>query len=470
MSHEIRANYNQLLLIPPCLDDFVTARDPVRFIREFVDSLDLKEMGFKMPQTDEGRPCYAADLLLKVWIYGFLERIRSTRKLEKACHQHVGLMWLTGMHHPDHNSLWRFWRDNKKVLKSVFRKTVELAIKMELVDMVLNAVDGTKIASASSTRALWDKAKLEETLACLEKLLDKAMAEVEVGEKSESGEYALPEQLRDTAALRDRVREKLQELEKEHRAQMHPKEREAEVMKTQEGKRLGYNGQAVVDAKAGIIVAAEVTREQNDKRQLVPMIEAAREVTGKAADENVADAGYFSGEQLAKAEAENLPVTVSLKELKKAEANGGEFHASKFTYDCERDCCVCPLGGLLNYERTKEASGKDYEVRLYRCQSFQDCSRRWECSRDKQGRTVQVSPYQGEILRQKEKQSNQDTNGLLKKRMAVVEPVFAWIKHLLGFRRWTMCGLEKVKAQWALVCAVVNLSKIYRIWAAGIVG
>lgn len=470
MSHEIRANYNQLLLIPPSLDDLLPANHPARFIREFVDSLDLSGMGFKQPRTDEGRPCYAADLLLKVWIYGFLEKIRTTRKLEKACRQHVGLMWLTGMHYPDHNSLWRFWRDNRKALKDVFRKTVHLAMKMELVDMVLNAVDGTKIAAASSTRMMWGKESLKETLAWLEKLIEKAMAEVEAGEKSEGGEYALPGALKDKVALREKIREKLQELEKEQRSCMHPGEREAQVMKTQEGKRLGYNGQAVVDAKAGIIVAAEVTTEQNDKRQLVPMIEAAREVVGKAADESVADAGYCSGEQLAKAEARNLEVTVSLKEFKKAEENGGEFHASKFTYDCERDCCVCPLGGVLAFQHTKKASGKDYEVRQYRCQSFQQCSRRWECSQDKRGRTLEISPHQGEIARQKEKQSKQDTNGLLKRRMAIAEPVFAWIKHLLGFRRWTMRGLEKVKAQWAFVCAVVNLSKMYRLWAAGIVG
>jgi transposase len=434
---------------------------PARFVREFVDSLDLKGMGFKVPHTDEGRPCYASDLLLKVWVYGFLERIRSCRGLEKACRQHVPLMWLTGMHYPDHNSLWRFWRDNRKALKEVFRKTVQLAIKLELVDMALCAVDGTKMASAGSTRAIWNKKKLEETLARLEKLLNKAMGEVEAAEKSETGEYALPDELKETVALRDKVREKLQELDKEQRDQMHPQEREAEVMKTQEGKRLGYNAQAAVDGKAGIIVAAEVTTEQNDKHQLVPMVEAAREMTGKAAAETVADAGYFSGEQLARAEDQNLSVTVSLKELEKAEEGGGDFHASKFTYDGQRDCCMCPLGGVLTYECTKQASGKDYEIRQYRCHNFRQCPRRWECSKDKRGRTMQVSPYRGQILRQKEKHKNGAARELLKKRMGIIEPVFAWIKHLLGFRRWSMRGLQKVRDQWALVCAVVNLSKIY---------
>lgn len=467
MSHEIRADYNQCYLFPPSLEDLLAADHPARFIREFVDSLDLAELGFRVRESAEGRPNYAADLLLKVWLYGFLERIRSTRGLEKACRQHVGLMWLTGMHYPDHSSLWRFWRDNRKPLKQVFRKTIQVAIKAELVDMVLNAVDGTKLASQSSTREMWKKRKLEKTLARVEDLLTRVMREVEGAQEPGAEEYRLPEELQEKVKLQQTIRAKLAELEKEERDQMHPGEREAEVMKTQEGIRLGYNAQVVVDSKADIIVAADVTTDQNDKFQLMPMIEAVVETVGSVAQETVADSGYLSGEQLAKAEERQIEVLVSLKELETQAERGGEFHSSKFVYEREKDCWTCPLGEVLTFEGMSKSPDKRYAVRRYRCRSFKECPVRWQCSKDQQGRKLDVSPYYEVILRQKEKQKDKQKSQLIKKRMGIVEPIFAWIKQLMGFRRWTVRGLEKVKAQWALLCAVVNLGKMYPRWATG---
>lgn len=467
MSHEIRADYNQGYLFPPYLEDLVAADHPARFIREFVGSLNLAELGFKVRESEEGRPNYAADLLLKVWLYGFFEKIRSTRGLEKACRQHVALMWLTGLHYPDHSSLWRFWRDNRTALKQVFRKTIQVAIKSQLVDMVLHAVDGTKLAARSSTREMWQKQKLEKTLGRLDELLTRVMREVEDGQEPGCADYRLPEELQEKVRLQQTVRAKLAELESEERQQMHSGEREAQVMKMPEGKKLGYNAQVVVDSKATIIVAAEVTTDQNDKFQLIPMIEAVEQTVGSAAQETVADSGYLSGEQLAKAEQRKTQVLVSLKELQTQEQQGGEFHSSKFVYDEEKDCWICPLGAALALQGMSKSCHKRYAVRTYRCRSFKQCPVRWQCSQDKRGRKLAVTPHYEVVMRQKEKQQDQQKRDLIKKRMGIVEPVFAWIKQLMGFRRWTVCGLEKVKAQWALLCAVVNLSKMYPRWAAG---
>jgi transposase len=464
MSHEIRADYNQTWMFPPSLEDLLEKDHPVRFVREFVDALDLRGLGFQMRKSDEGRPNYAADLLLKVWLYGYLERIRSSRKLEKACRQHVALMWLTGMNSPDHNSLWRFWNDNKQALKEVFRQTVRVAMDAGLVDMVLNAVDGTKIAARASTDKAWFKKKLKKRLERLDLWLDQAMKEVEKAEKEESGEYRLPEELVEKQKLRERIQESLTQLKAKERESMHPGEPDAQMMKTREGTRLGYNAQAVVDSKAGVIVAGEVTTDQNDTHQLVPMLETVQTELGKVAEETAADGGYFSGEQLDKAQKAGFPVLVNLVQLRKAEENGGPYHSSKFEYDPETDCCLCPMGQKLKFEGSRKRESKTHEMRAYRCKSASQCPVRWDCSKDKKGRCVERSPYSGVIRTQQEKQQDKAKTDLLRRRMVIAEPAFARVKHLLEFRRWTMGGLEKVRTQWLFVCALTNLGRMYPLW------
>ncbi len=464
MSHEIRADYNQLWMFPPSLDDLLPKDHPVRFIREFVDQLNLEELGFQMRKGDEGRPNYAADLLLKVWLYGYLERVRSSRGLEKACRQHIALLWLTGMQYPDHNSLWRFWRFNKKALKKVFRKTVHVAMEADLVEMVLHAVDGTKITAKSSTEKALIRKGLEKKLAKLDRSLDLVMSEVARAEERESGEYRLPEELSEKGKLRETIREKLAKLDAEERDHLHPDEPEAQMMKNHEGTRLGYNAQVVVDSKAGIIVAGEVTTEQNDARQLVPMLETVQEEVGKVAEETVADGGYCSGEQLDRAEKSDFPVLVNMGNVREAEQKSGPYHVSKFRYDAEKDCYWCPMGQPLFFERTHKHKARSYEDRCYRCKSASECPARRDCSSDKRGRCIERSPYSDAVLRQKQKQEDESKAAALRRRMVIVEPVFSRVKHLLEFRRWTMRGLESVKAQWMFICALLNLMRLYPFW------
>jgi len=467
MSQEIRADYSQMWMFPPSLEDLLEKDHPARFIREFVDALDLQALGFRMRKGEEGRPNYAADLLLKVWLYGYLERIRSSRRLEKACRQHVALMWLTGMHYPDHNSLWRFWKDNRKALKGVFRQTVRVALNAGLVDMVVNALDGTKIAARASTDKAWFQKKLEKRLQQLDFLLDQAIKEVEEAEKQESGEYRLPQELAEKQKLREKIQESLTQLKEQGRESMHPAEPEAPMMKTREGKKLGYNAQAVVDSKAGVIVAGDVTTDQNDVRQLVPMLETVHSTMGRVAEETVADGGYFSGEQLEQAHKAGFPVVVNLEQVRKAEEEGGPYHSSKFFYDSENDCYLCPRGEKLFYEGVRKHKDKTYAVRSYRCTCARQCPVRWDCSQDRRGRCIARSPYAEAVQRQQEKQQEKSKADLLRRRMVIAEPAFARVKHWLDFRRWTMAGLEKVRSQWLFVCALLNLGKIYSVWRDG---
>ncbi|HEV7765036.1 MAG TPA: transposase, partial [Thermoanaerobaculia bacterium] len=215
MSRELRADYTTQFLFPPALEDWVKANDPARFIRAFVDALDLREVaGEEWAEGKEdpnGRPHYAFDLLRKVWLYGYLYNIRSSRKLERACRQMMPLVWLAGRYEPDHNTLWRFWMRYRSAIKKVFVQSVRVAQQADLVGMVLQAVDGTKIVSAASQRTAWHRTDLKKILAAVDERIEKL--EHDIAAAKEGGEDLddrLPKKLQDETQLRAAVKEALQ--------------------------------------------------------------------------------------------------------------------------------------------------------------------------------------------------------------------------------------------------------------------
>lgn len=456
MSHEIRADYEQVHLLPRSLEEWVGKDHPARFVREYVDALDLGALGFKMRRSEAGRPNYAADLLLKVWVYGYLTRTRSTRRLEAACRETMGLIWLTGDNAPDHNSLWRFWRDNREALRGIFRTTVKVAQESGLIGLTLHALDGTKIAARVSRRGSWHEDDLKEALAEFER----GMEESEVLEKHA---YKLPEEMREAGNLKERIEGALKVLREEGQQHYQPREGDARMMKTREGKKFGYNAQVVSDGDSGLIVAQDVSQSASDSVELVGMIGKVEENLGSAAGQTVADGGYNDGEQLAKAEGAGYGVIVGAgpNEVKEK----GLYHKRDFRYDRERGVCVCPLGEELLYERTRGARRNMPELRVYRCRK-KDCAARRECSEDGRGRSIEVGPYDGAVCRQRAKREGAG-KGLLKRRGEIVERVFGWIKEGMGFRRWSVHGLYGVKVQWSLMCATVNMRKLYGSWATG---
>jgi len=466
MSYERYADYNQQWMFPPTLEDLLPSDHTARMIREFVEAQDLEKMGFRIRTVEEGRPNYSADLLLKVWLYGYVTKIRTTRGLERACMDQIGMLWLTGMQRPDHTTLWRFWRDNRKALRRVFKRLLEIAAELNFVGMVLQAIDGTKIVSQASEEQGWHRSRLEKTLKRLDEAINEIMKQTEQAAKH-GPDCRLPEELQQRQQLREKIQARLQQLDERQEDHLQPKDEDARVMKCRREKKFAYNAQAVVDGQNQLIVAGDVVTDESDNYQLVRMIDQVKENLGSVAEQSITDGGYFAITELAAAEERQYSVLVNLPES----VQGSEqepYHASRFVYDTEKDECICPRGERLPFDYIKARDkAHPYEVRVYRCQRYETCPVRWQCSRSKTGRTVQIHPNHGALVRQREKLCDENMRALLKRRGSTVEPVFGWIKEAMGFRRWTVRGLEKVQTQWLLVCTAVNFTRLKRHWTEG---
>lgn len=462
MRRAIRADYDQVYLLPPSLEDWVGAEHPARFIREFVDALDLKALSFAVHESPEGGEYFTSDLLLKVWLYGYFRKLRSTRLIESGCRNEVGLIWLCGTRAPDHNTLWRFFTAHKKSLRKLFVQSVKVALRLDLVGLALQAIDGTKIQAVCSGRQVFDEDCNRRLLASLEEELTEQELAIEAAHGEASMPSAeLPQKLRATAALREEVAAALGEMEQSGRKHCHPQEPQSRRMGCDGRNRFGYNAQAVVDASAQIIVAAEVVTQENDQGLLVPMADAARENTGVAVP-NVADGGYASSQQFAAAQEHGHEVITPLPGGWKHNAKA--FHASRFVYDAARDIVGCPQGRELPFQRMRVKDG--VLLRVYRStQVCRDCPVRALCTRDRHGRTIEIGPHHNALLAHREKVSGQAAQQQLRQRGRIIEPVFAQIKHNRGFRRWTLRGLDAVQSQWAMLCTSWNLQVMYRHWA-----
>lgn len=504
MCFEIKPDYNQLFVLPPSLENWIPKDHPVRFIRAFVDSLDLQSLGFKERKCEDGRPNYSSNLLLKVWLYGYFEKTYSSRALEKACKKDLPLIWLTGLNYPDHNTIWRFFQNNQQVLKHVFSQSVRIAVKGNLVSLALQAVDGTKIfADVSKNRSVYLK-DLKKLLMKLDASLEEVFETISNKEKSERREssYSLPAEYQDKRKLNRLINEGLEELNRTEKEelrkgleseikklsdagvnQMNLSDRDARQMKTSNGSSsFCYNAQVVVDGESQIIVGAKVSNDSSDNHLLTEMIEAAAENTGQVSQETLADGGYFSGEELQLAEDKGYPVLVNLSKEVKGKGKSQEapvsgesdnavevlnFSKRAFIYDESKDEYICPAQQVLTFERVNRSKSKPYPVRIYRCHHHKSCKYRAYCSKDKGGRTIERSPYEKAIEQQLGKQEDEGQRRRLRKRKEIVEPVFGWIKRNHKFYRWSYYGLKSVDAQWQLICAVINLRRLYCRWLLG---
>ena len=468
MNNIISADYNQTYLLPPRIEDWIPQNHPARFIREFIASADLNAMGFELGNGIEGRPTYGKELLLSIWLYGYFQKIRSCRKLEDACRDNIGFIWLTGMNRPDHNTLWRFFKKNKKALRKLFSQSVQVAFKADLVGLALHALDGTMIAAQVANRTGLYLKTLEKSLSELEEAIKSIEDEIEASNTNTDENTNLPEQLQEKTKLKEAVQQALDELNEKGLKHFHSEEPDARMMSLKEGpKAFGYNAQIVVDEENQLIVAQDVVNDGNDMQQLLPMLENVKEELGSSADETLADAGYATGKSLSEAQEGEHSVIVNLTKALNPDSDE-PYRAGHFEYDKEQNCCICPRGEILDYVCTRKNNSRGYILKKFRCKNKTCPVRKW-CSPNKHGRVIEINQYYDAVQKQKKKLKEPENQKMLRKRRHIVEPVFGIIKANHGFRRFTLRGIELAKTQWSLICTAYNLRKLYAHWAKGVV-
>lgn len=475
---------DQIWLLPPSLDEMIPPEHVVRFVAAFVDDLELSTLGLQQGGAPRGGLEYDVHVLLSAWLYGFMTGVRSTRRLEQLSYENLPMIWLLGGQHPDHSTLARFLQHNRGAIKGLFKQTVRTAVQVGLVDFAFQAIDGTRVANVSRDK-VWHRKELR----ALDARIERVLQEMEHGtvDAQEQGDaegdvHRMPRELADPAALRERVRAALLELDRREADRKTTKQGavdaetgerkgpavsladpEAVLMKGGHGYVVGFNAQAAVDSQKQVIVAAEVVAAATDNAQQVPMLQAVQENAGQLAEVTALDGGYHSAENLEATQGLPTDLYVADPEMGRRKGPCSPFHKDAFRYEPDTDTFVCPQGQVLPFEhqyRDKQHGGRP--IRVYRCHACHECPHFGSCTRDRRGRAVRVRPQEQLLRRHREKMRGEQAKAFMRQRSAVVEPVFGVLREHLGLSRFLRRGLDNVRAEWQLLCAAYNLRKIWK--------
>ncbi len=464
-------NRQQVWLLPPTLDELVPDDHPARFVATVVDSLDegmWRKLGVELEGDPLGAPAYHPRALLSVWLYGFMTGTRSSRKLEGGCRDQVTYLWLTGWQHPDHNTLWRFYKDHRAEMRHLFKLTVKTAMKMDLVDMAVQAIDGTRIQGNAAKDRTYDAKGLARLLERTEKVIEELERENEAG--NDPPPPHLPEKLKQAQNLRQEVKAAMERLAgEEAKKHINLTDGDANLMKVRQGMVAGYNLQAAVSplkvAEAGkvgmLVTAVDAVQDASDNGQLVPMMEQAEEMTGQKADMTLADAGYDSGANLARCEERGQSIT--MPEAVDHELNN-PYHKDKFIHDAETDIYYCPLGRPLKYIKTTLVQKTLFRVYRASGEACRVCAAFGSCTRDRYGRYILIGPFDSELRRHRAWMATQEAKVTYDRRKELIEPVFGIIKEQIGIRRFLLRGWANVRAEANMIAIAFNLRTLCSVW------
>ncbi len=451
----------QVQLFPVCLDQTIDVDNEVRLIELFVESLPLAEYGFKMEFVENGRPAYYPGDLLKLFIYGYMNKVRTTRDLEKECKRNIEVMWLMRCLQPDHNTIANFRRANPKAIRKVFRATVQIARHFKLIGGKLIAGDSTKLQAQNSRKNNFNAKKIERHVAYIDKKLEeysKLLAQSDGDEQEE-----IQEEIRKHTQRKDHYKKIEDQLQTSGETQVSTSDPESRLLVTgNKGPEVAYNVQVTTDAANCLPIDYKVTNS-NDNKAMGNMLRRAKSILGTNEFTALYDKGYHTGSEFEIAQELGIETLVAIPDAPgNNHAPDPLYDVENFTYSEERDFYTCPQGSELKtngswYEK------KGLRFKQYKTRACRNCPVKAQCTTAKEhGRMIQRSEYAAYI--EQNKINITWKQHLYKNRKAIVEHPFGTIKRQWGFDYvLTKKGMERAGADVGLMFTAYNLRRIINI-------
>lgn len=466
MEHKRGTPREQITLFPEAVDDYISKENPVRFIDTFVDKVDAVGVGFKHAQVAvTGTPPYDPKDLLKLYIYGYLNRIRTSRLLERETKRNVEVMWLMRRLSPDHKTISDFRKDHPDALKGVFKNFVVLCKELELFGAELVAVDSSKFKASNARDKVVDTKgierllrKIEESIAEYLKELDKNDSKDDRKQEKKLSKEELQKKIGSLESRKVKLEEAKEELETSGEKYVSLTDKDCRLIKDKDGIEPGYRMQTSVDDKYSMIVDYEMTQDASDHNHLCDIAASAKEVLVVEELKACADAGYFNSVDLKKCEDKDIVTYVPAPKARIAnlmKVPVEEYYPEKFSYDKESDRYECPVGKPLSYIGTTEKDRR--KIRIYRCKGCDGCKVRDKCTTAKSGR--QVGRWEGQEVIEAIKERMINEPQVFKRRKEIVEHIYGTIKNVWGYEQLLLRGLKKTASEAALMNLAYNIRR-----------
>lgn len=454
-------------LLPELLDDYVAADNPVRVVDVFVDELDLGKLGFDgVDPAATGRPSYHPAVLLKIYIYGYLNRIQSSRRLERETQRNVELMWLTGRLMPDFKTIASFRKDNGKAIRGVCRQFVVLCRQLGLFSEALVAVDGAKFKAVNNRDRNFTSAKLQRRMEEIESSINRYLAALDTADRQEpSVAQAKSVRLQDKITALKAQMQALKAIEvrlnETPDKQISLTDPDARSMKTRGTGMVGYNVQTAVDAKHHLIVAHQVTNVGTDRSQLSSMAKQASIAMGEKDLTVVADRGYFKGEEILACEEAGITAFVAKPQTSGSKAEG-RFGKQDFVYIAQDDQYRCPAGQRLIKHMTTVEEGMT--LHGYWCSVCPACPMKAQCTTGKERR---VKRWEHEAVLEAMQDRLDNAPEMMRIRRQTVEHPFGTIKSWMGATHFLTKTLDRVSTEMSLHVLAYNLKRVMKLLGIG---